>query len=160
MSTDIKTTKIVESLMPDIQTLNNSEFVRKVMDTYTVIGLKNTGLTAEEKRELKKVAGETIAALDPKDGLQLMLAAQMSAVHDLQQLMAFHATHQSSVEGISYCVNAVTKLSNVFIQQVHALSKLQGKNQQKVRVEHVTIESGAQAVVGSVIHDNRSKDRE
>jgi putative DNA primase/helicase len=45
---------------------------------------------------------------------------------------------------------AITKLSNTFIQQLTLLQKLQGQSQQKVVVEHLHINKGAQAIVGQV----------
>ena len=38
----------------------------------------------------------------------------------------------------------------VFVRQVEALAKLRNGGNQVVRVEHVTVESGAQAVIGNV----------
>lgn len=43
------------------------------------------------KELIKATNTKTLAVLGPEDGVQLMLSAQMFAVHDLQQKMAFYA---------------------------------------------------------------------
>ena len=45
-----------------------------------------------------------------------------------------------------------TKLQRTFTMQIEALAKLRGKGEQVVRVEHVTVHPGAQAIVGDVHH--------
>lgn len=55
-----------------------------------------------------------------------------------------------SSEHGQYYINALTKLSNVFIQQINALQKLQGYSQQKVVVEHLYVNAGVKAIVGQV----------
>ena len=90
------------------------------------------------------------------NGLETMIATQMTAVHNLQLSAATYAKHYKSVELVKPYVNMVTKLSNTFIQQAQLLTKLQGKGQQKVTVEHVNVHEGGQAIVGNV--DNHPGD--
>ncbi|WP_323762740.1 hypothetical protein [Maricaulis sp.] len=42
------------------------------------------------------------------------------------------------------------RFTRIYTQQLDALNKHHGKGQQKVTVEHVTVNEGGQAVVGSV----------
>lgn len=42
------------------------------------------------------------------------------------------------------------RLMRIYNQQVDTLNKHRGKGQQKVTVEHVTVNEGGQAVVGSL----------
>lgn len=86
------------------------------------------------------------------NGLETMLAAQMTVVHNLQTQAGIYAKHQTSAKFITPYVNMVTKLSNTFIQQTQLLMKLQGKGEQKVTVEHVNVHEGGQAIVGNVIN--------
>lgn len=53
--------------------------------------------------------------------------------------------------------NRATKLMRTFTAQVEALQKLRGKGQQTVRVEHVTVNAGGQAIVGHVEHKARGE---
>jgi len=50
----------------------------------------------------------------------------------------------------SHHLKYAVKLLTLFTQQLEALNRLRGKGQQKVTVEYVHIEAGAQAVVGNV----------
>jgi hypothetical protein len=85
------------------------------------------------------------------DTLMVMLATQMSAIHDLQQREYIFASQKNiASEKRQIHINAITKLSNIFIQQVALMQKLQGKGQQKVTVEHVHVHNGGQAIVGHV----------
>lgn len=45
------------------------------------------------------------------------------------------------------------KLSRVYADQMEALARYRGKSQQTVRVEHVTVQAGGQAIVGNVRGD-------
>lgn len=50
------------------------------------------------------------------------------------------------------CINRSTKLMRLYVEQMAALRKYRSKAGQHVRVEHVHIYEGAQAVVGDVHH--------
>lgn len=152
MSAEIKVKELTDlsALVLDIPALNDTEFLKRVVNLHAIIRSGKKDLNSEENQIIKKISRETLAVFQPEDGLQLMLAAQMSAVHDLQQKMTYLATLSSSAESMNSYINGVTKLSNVFIQQANALAKLQGRNQQKVVVEHVNVHAGGQAIVGMV----------
>lgn len=109
---------------------------------------KNT--PAEIDNRLNESA-EIIQSFCPEDGTQLMLAAQMAAVHQMQQrLMMYSYNGDQSLESMTHYINAIAKLSNVFIQQINAMNKLKGVNQPKVTIEHVHVHNGGQAVVGTI----------
>jgi len=54
--------------------------------------------------------------------------------------------------------NLANKLLRTYTAQVEALSRYRGKGQQTVRVEHVTVQAGGQAIVGAV--NSQAKERE
>ncbi len=91
-----------------------------------------------------------IKTLGASDELQEMLAAQMLSVHRLQQLSMSLASSAPDGSNKQYFTNVGIKLANCFIQQANLLSKLQGHSSQRMVVEHVTIHSGAQAIVGNI----------
>lgn len=108
---------------------------------------------ADNKLDLKKKVQDTkqnIAALNPENNIELLLAAQMMAVHNYQQRLISHAINTDNVDASVKYGNLAAKLANVFIQQVNLMQKLKGTNQQKVVFEHVHIHNGAQAVVGAI----------
>ena len=98
----------------------------------------------------EKKSSDLLASLNADDAMKVMLATQMAAIHDLQQKEFLFASQMLLPEKKQYHLNAVTKLSNIFIQQVTLMHKLQGKGQQKVTVEHVHINNGGKAIIGNV----------
>ncbi len=95
-------------------------------------------------------ANDLLQAFGANDVLKAMLATQMAAIHDLQQSEFVFVRQSTNSQERSNHINAITKLSNVFIQQATLMQKLQGKGQQKVTVEHVHVHNGGQAIVGNV----------
>lgn len=146
--------------------INDSDqivFTQKVdfimLENYASTQISLTGLTEEEKKQKLENATQLVKILADSLGaqglLQNMLAAQLLGIHDLQQkLLPYAAKSMSYPEGNQYFVNAITKLSNTFIQQLTLLQKLQGQSHQKVTVEHLHVHQGAQAIVGQVNVDN------
>lgn len=108
---------------------------------------------ADNNLNLKEKAQDSqqnIAALNPENNIELLLASQMMAVHNYQQRLISHAINTENVDGSVKYGNLAAKLSNVFIQQVTLMQKLKGTSQQKVVFEHVHIHNGGQAIVGAV----------
>lgn len=98
----------------------------------------------------KKQNENDLIALQCEGGLQVMLAAQMIAIHKLQQTSMALANGLSYGETSKYYTNTAIKLSNTFIQQANLLAKLQGGVGQKIIVERVDVSHGGQAVIGTV----------
>src|ERR1700687_3627595 len=63
----------------------------------------------------------------------------------LRRLKGTETIHQQDPNG-----NLAAKLLRTYAAQVEALRRLRGKGQQTVRVEHVTVQAGGQAIVGNV----------
>ena len=85
-----------------------------------------------------------------------MLAVQMVAAHDLALAMARRALKTDRVDWMQTYSTLSAKLMNVYTRQLEALARLRGQTgQQTVRVEHVTVEAGGQAVVGNVTPKGR-----
>ena len=107
----------------------------------------------QESFNLRNAVNESqndIKALKANGGLQEMLAAQMLAVHQLQQTSMAMANAPLATDQKQYFTNAAIKLSSCFIQQANLFSRLQGNGGQKMVIEHVTVNSGGQAVVGNI----------
>lgn len=112
--------------------------------------MKNVSLEEKDIDAAELRVKNLMSSILTGNGLETILASQMVAVHNLQMSAATYAKHYKSVELAKPYMNMVTKLSNTFIQQAQLLSKLQGKGQQKVTVEHVNVHEGGQAIVGNV----------
>ncbi|MGH7785390.1 MAG: hypothetical protein ACRERC_00900 [Candidatus Binatia bacterium] len=97
----------------------------------------------------------TVAALltgiGPRDEQEGMLAVQMIATHNLALSMVRRAFKTDRVDFLATYSNLSAKLMNAYTRQFETLARLRGQTgQQTVRVEHVTVQAGGQAVVGNV----------
>jgi len=91
-----------------------------------------------------------IAAVEPKDGIEAMLATQMAAVHNATMKAARALRGSETIPQQDNNGNLVNKLARSFTTQVEALKRYRTGGQQKVTVEHVTVNEGGQAIVGTV----------
>ena len=96
---------------------------------------------------------EGLRDVAPRDPLEGMLAAQMVGVHAaamecLRRAMAANATF----EGREMNLGQANRLSRTYAALLGALDQHRGKGRQVVRVEHVTVNAGGQAIVGAVGH--------
>lgn len=93
----------------------------------------------------------TVHGIGPQDAVEGMLAAQMTALHDLameSMRRAQRAEHQDTLER---AVKNATKLQGAFLAAVDGLKRWRGGTTvQRVVVEHVEVHAGGQAVVGAV----------
>ena len=108
------------------------------------------GPQANEQRLNFMVA--VIKGIKPQDQLETMLAAQMAAIHSLTMEFAGRLARAGD---LAWCDNAertLNKLARTFAVQVEALKRYRTGGAQTVRVEHVTVNSGGQAIVGNVAH--------
>ena len=78
----------------------------------------------------------------------LKIATHSAAMEYLRRAMI---SGQTTV-GIDLYLKHATKLLSVFAKQLETLNRNRGKGQQKVTVEHVQVQSGGQAIVGSIEH--------
>ena len=97
-----------------------------------------------------QISQNALVALDAKDSLQSMLAAQILSIHELQQKSMVYAHAADDLELKKYFTNATIKLANCFVQQANMLAKLQGVGVQKIIVERVDVHQGGQAIVGNI----------
>ncbi len=142
-------TKLTTSIK-EIDLINlNDNFGKHVVNRNAVADsvFADNNLNIKEKAHDSK---QNIAALNPENSIELLLASQMVAVHNYQQRLISHAINTENVDGSVKYGNLAAKLANVFIQQVTLMQKLKGISQQKVVFEHVHIHNGGQAIVGAV----------
>lgn len=90
--------------------------------------------------------------LKPETPLEAVLISQMIAVNDAITRTMDVACDPSNAFGVDHWMKITGRLQRTFLLQVDALQKLRGKGQQTVRVEHVTVEAGGQAVIGNIEH--------
>ena len=93
-----------------------------------------------------------IGEMEPQNLTEAMLATQMIAANDAALMFLSRATIENQhPEAIDTNVLRATRLMRLFREQLEAMQKLKGKSgQQSVRVEHVHVHDGGQAIVGTV----------
>jgi hypothetical protein len=90
-------------------------------------------------------------AIGPETPVQGMLAAQMAAAHAMAMRAVDYASWSQDHDVKINWAKLANKFMATFAQQVDALEKLRGRTgTQTVRVEHVTVQAGGQAIVGAV----------
>ncbi len=91
--------------------------------------------------------------LKPRDSIETMLAVQMLGTHLLSCSSMTKANYNSSIDAVSENINRTTKLSRTYIAQMEALKKYRSKGSQKITVEHINVNDGGKAVIGSTINN-------
>jgi hypothetical protein len=96
-----------------------------------------------------------IKGVKPRDEVEALLAAQMAAVHTAIMTFARRLGHVKTIPQQDSAERAFNKLARTFAAQVEALKRYRSRGDQTVRVEHVTVNEGGQAIVGNVSHGGR-----
>ena len=126
-------------------------------DQHLVLSLINQACTSSPRRNDESSTGQlqrvlpAIQGVAPRDEVEGMLAVQIVSLHNvaMDHLRRAALPEQHPGRRDKY-VNNATKLTRAFGQAVETLNRYRGKGEQKVTVEHVHVNSGGQAIVGSV----------
>jgi hypothetical protein len=130
------------------------------VDPYFLDGLPgqlaNVGMQgrAVEERGLNFMLA-VVNGIEPKDQVEAMLAAQMAAIHNATMTFARQLAHVETIPQQDSAERAFNKLARTFVSQVEALKRYRNGGEQTVRVEHVTVNEGGQAIVGDVNHTGK-----
>lgn len=89
-----------------------------------------------------------IKGVEPQDEVESMLAAQMASTHVAVMTFARRLAHCETIEQQDSAERTYNKLARTFTAQVEALKRYRTGGEQKVTVEHVTVNEGGQAIVG------------
>lgn len=98
-----------------------------------------------------------VDAMQPRDAAEMALLAQMAATHQAAMTFARRLNHVETIPQQDAAERALNKLLRSYAAQMETLKRYRSKGQQVVRVERVTVESGAQAVVGNVTHGGEGR---
>jgi hypothetical protein len=77
--------------------------------------------------------------VQPRDELEAMLALQMGAIHQATMMMARRLNHVDNLRQQDAAERALNKLTRTYTTQMEALKRYRTGGQQKVTVEHVTV---------------------
>lgn len=105
----------------------------------------------EQKVQAAQAAYDALKQIGPRTELEGMLAAQMLSTHNaVMECLRRSMKEEQTFDGREYNLKQAAKLMQLYTRQLEALDKHRGKGQQKITVEHVTVQAGGQAIVGSV----------
>lgn len=94
---------------------------------------------------------DAVVSLAPCDGLVAMLCGQMVALHSQgMEYLRRAALPDQTNEGVDWNVKRATRLLHTFAALAETLRAKRTARRQKILVEHVTVQSGEQAIVGAV----------
>ena len=91
-----------------------------------------------------------IQGIAPQDEVECMMAAQMAAVHMATMTFARRLNNVDNIPQQDSAERAFNKLVRTFAVQMEALKRYRTGGEQKVTVQHVTVNEGGQAIVGAV----------
>ncbi len=123
------------------------------------------GIVSEGRQDKKAYAialNRTMAILSgiqPQDEIEAMLAVQMIGVHNMAMDYMGKATRTDRVDFMGTYMNGATKSLRTFAAQMEALKKYRTGGQQKMIVEHVHVNEGGQAIVGTVNQGGGGKNK-
>jgi hypothetical protein len=109
------------------------------------------GLGEADRMDRMHGAIGLLGGLAPAGEMEGMLAVQMVAVHEAALDCLNRATRDDIPQPFrAQDLGQAAGLCRLFVRQMAALNRNRGRGQQKVRVEHVHVEAGGQAMVGHV----------
>lgn len=94
--------------------------------------------------------GGALLELKPRNGMEAVLAAQIISNHLLAMKFSRLTMVEKTTERVEKLEVMATKFLRTTTAQMEALHKLRNGGKQKVKVEHVHVYEGGQAIVGTV----------
>lgn len=146
--------RIAEALLMEALATTDPCFVAVLVTQLSYAGSQGRKV---DERELNFMLS-VVKGAKPKDQMEAMLAAQMAAVHMATMTFARRLAHVQTLPQQDSAERALNKLARTFAAQVEALKRYRTGGEQKVTVEHVTVNEGGQAIVGNVRHGGGSRD--
>ena len=132
------------------------DMLRRLFGTRTpeaALGLTSTAMNAlGPTADLRPFMTAMLAEAEPGDALEAMLVVQMTATHVAMTRAARLSADAKTSAMHETFERSMTRLSRTYLAQLDALKRYRAKAQQTVRVEHVNVFGGGQAIVGDVAH--------
>jgi hypothetical protein len=141
----------LDTLRP-IGVSRSDRFNNALIDSMTKTGWFPPGLADEDRARLLFVAVTGLRAFKAADEIEGMIAAQAMAAHHASMECSRRAMiPDQPFEAAQGFRKAAANASRTFVELLSALDRKRGKGgQQVVRVEHVHVHRGGQAIVGNV----------
>ena len=130
----------------------SDRFNNALIDSMVKTGWFPPGQSDEDRNRQMFVAVTGLRAFKPADEIEGMIAAQAMAAHHASMECSRRAmVPDQPFEAAQGFRKAAANASRTFVELLAALDRKRGKGgQQVVRVEHVDVHEGGQAIVGNV----------
>lgn len=121
--------------------------------------LSHTHTTSQKEKNILTC----IKGIDPQNAVEAMLASQMISTHNAAMKAFTKAEGYLMHNNIEYkklgwnAMSVANKLLRTYTIQMDALNRYRGKGQQKITVEHISINDGAKAVIGNIAANELSR---
>ncbi len=135
------------------QRLENALGTRSHAFTMTTLAQVMEALRPLGRNIKEEDVNAVLAVLDgakPENEIEAMLVIQMAITHALAMKTAGNLRRVETLPQQDSAGLLLSRLTRTFTTQVEALAKLRRGGTQKVRVEHVHVYPGGQAIVGNV----------
>jgi hypothetical protein len=142
-----------EELRPVLQSISGSDDFDFciTLATQVVNALWRERPDSAELTQQVRATHAAMMGMKPRDELEGMLIGQLIASHNAAMECYRRAMiPEQTFEGRREALNQANKLSRTSAALTEALDRHRGKGQQHIRVEHVNVHAGGQAIVGSV----------
>ena len=124
----------------------NAHFANGLMNQLANVVGKGKAVNAAELNHIVAM----VQGIAPRDETEAMLATQMTAVHNATMTAARRLGNVENIQQQDSASNMLNKLARTFAGQVEALKKYRSTGEQNIRVQHVNVSEGGQAIVGNV----------
>ena len=146
ISADHPEPRIGHSLLADALGTGDYEFAAGLLTQLADVSRSGKVATKQELNFILSV----VQGINPKDETEALLAAQMAAIHNATMVAARRLSHVETIPQQDSASNMLNKLARTFAAQVEALKKYRSAGEQTIKVQHVTVNEGGQAIVGNV----------
>jgi hypothetical protein len=126
---------------------SDAEFINGLL---TQLASATTGRGQEVNEDGLNFVLSVLAGVAPRDRVEAMVAAQMAVVHLATMTFTRRLAHTETIQQQDSAQNALNKLMRTFTNQIETLKRYRSNAQQTVKVEHVHVHEGGQAIVGNV----------
>jgi hypothetical protein len=126
----------------------DTDFLDGLLAQLREVASHDTGVSEKELNFQLAV----IKSIKPKDQIEVMLAAQMAAIHLSNMTLANRLGTSPDIARQDSAARALNKAVSSFSNLVAALRHHRGGREQKITVQyqHVSVNEGGQAIVGNV----------
>jgi hypothetical protein len=142
----VKMSEALGTADPDLSSYLLGQIAETFRGTVSSDGRDNESLVTATNLAMAILNG-----VQPQDEIEAMLAVQMIGVHNVAMAtLGRGMIKDQTFAGRQANADQATKMLRTFVAQMEALKKYRTGGQQKMIVEHVNVNEGGQAIVGTV----------